>query len=526
LRLKSAVKIAAIKAVYTQLGIKTSSSISAAAGIKAVYTQLGIKTSSSISATAGSFQATRLKFNVTTLNRILADAKEGNFVYFAKYFDTFYIQDGARPSDQMVFEVAKALTDDAAFAEAYVAAFNKVVNDGVNIADAEEFIKNFQKPVSDDLAVSELHSLSVEKPASDAFSVGDDGAKLHPNKVKLEIVGTSDDIDTVDFGKFEQDGVPLTDLYRVTYAKPAVADAYSVSDADSWNLEKPLFDDVLSPDDYVVLFTKKAPDDTLVISEQLIKDLERSLSDAFGVAEARSLDLDKVLFDQVAGVGDYVFLFTKKAPDSPVSVGDLGTQLALGKNVSDASAVADEIDNIDVQKSQDDTAAATDDINTVGTTKQLTDDVYFTDDVDGEASILDDQEMQFMKNRTDVVGFSDFFASYTNYYRDFTDTGTAVDSLRFSGAKSLADSPLATETINMLTGKQIYDIPVISESLKMAVTKAPFLDSALLGDATTVAAGKVLLDSASTTDAGSLRSQGYSDFTFFAEDFVGASTTF
>ena len=78
----------------------------------------------------------------------------------------------------------------------------------------------------------------------------------------------------------------------------------------------------------------------------------------------------------------------------------------------------------------------------------------------------------------------------------------------------------------MLTGKQIYDIPVASENLAKAFSKAPFLDSALLGDATAVAAGKVLLDSASTTDAGSLRSQGYSDFTFFAEDFVGASTTF
>ena len=33
-------------------------------------------------------------------------------------------------------------------------------------------------------------------------------------------------------------------------------------------------------------------------------------------------------------------------------------------------------------------------------------------------------------------------------------------------------------------------------------------------------------NTASSTDAGSLRNQGYADFTFFAEDYVGASRTF
>ena len=38
--------------------------------------------------------------------------------------------------------------------------------------------------------------------------------------------------------------------------------------------------------------------------------------------------------------------------------------------------------------------------------------------------------------------------------------------------------------------------------------------------------GKRPLDTIPITDAGSLRSQGYCDFTYFQEDYVGASRTF
>lgn len=45
-------------------------------------------------------------------------------------------------------------------------------------------------------------------------------------------------------------------------------------------------------------------------------------------------------------------------------------------------------------------------------------------------------------------------------------------------------------------------------------------------DAQVVQFTKVSSDSGVTADSGSLRSQGYCDFTYFAEDYVGASRTF
>ena len=42
----------------------------------------------------------------------------------------------------------------------------------------------------------------------------------------------------------------------------------------------------------------------------------------------------------------------------------------------------------------------------------------------------------------------------------------------------------------------------------------------------TMAFNRTFTDTASSTDAGSIRNQGYADFTFFAEDYVGVSRTF
>jgi len=83
--------------------------------------------------------------------------------------------------------------------------------------------------------------------------------------------------------------------------------------------------------------------------------------------------------------------------------------------------------------------------------KSLSDSVGVTDDVDGEASVLDDQEMQFFKSTSNVAN-------------------------------------------------------VTESHVKLAQ--------------------KVASDSASTSDSGSYRGQGYCAFDYFAEDYVGFSGTF
>jgi len=124
--------------------------------------------------------------------------------------------------------------------------------------------------------------------------------------------------------------------------------------------------------------------------------------------------------------------------------------------------------------------------------------------IDGD---LDDQEMQFRKIKSNIASAAETFTRQVGYNRLFS------------------DNSIASETHYVVTGKHLSDIPVATETLVKSLTRQRS-DSALFGDASVVTSGKVLLNLASSTDAGSLRSQGYTDFTYFAEDFVGASTTF
>ena len=295
-------------------------------------------------------------------------------------------------------------------------------------------------------------------------------------------------------------------------------------DTQSFGFGKDLADLVSGIGDQVFIFAKKFPEDPVGVSEvstlgtalgksdpAVLQDepafgVGKAEVDAFSAADVNTLGIGKVSNDQVTAVEDTATLASGKAlTDQSVSTDN--DIIAFTKALVEHGYISEAIDTLNVGKVFTDVSAASDVINTFGLGKNLGDTVGFTDDVDGAASILDDQEMQFHKARTHVASVSEVFERQVNYDRVFTNSSNTSDST------------------NMVTGKHIYDIPVASETLAKSLARLRS-DSALLGDATVVTAGKVLLDLTSSTDTGSLRSQGYSDFTYFAEDFVGASTTF
>ena len=94
-----------------------------------------------------------------------------------------------------------------------------------------------------------------------------------------------------------------------------------------------------------------------------------------------------------------------------------------------------------------------------------------TDDLDGEASTEDDQDIFFVKTCADIGAASDTFRRAAGYLRAFTENGATTE----------------------------FQVKLTT---------------------------KASSDSAAFTDAGDLRSQGYCDFTYFAEDYVGASRIF
>lgn len=481
-----------------------------------------LKSAELVNALSASFE----QLNVLTqtsvnINQNVVKAEQGNFLLFAAFLDTFYIEDGSRPSDQLVFDLLKPLVDDAAIAELASKGVIKAFNDAGYLTDSERL--QFAKNVFETITTSDPYYFEFAKALNDIVAGVGDQAFLFTKKVEGETVGAAEAI-SLGAGLGKSDTSTALDEPAFTLGKPLLHD-YLVADAHTLAVAKVLADQVASTEDHVVIFTKKAADEVVASIDLLQKNFGTAFDDVSSLADAHAIATSKPIAEIIASAGDQTFLFAKKVSTDPVGLVD-DDVLAFAKALSDHGFISEAIDTLTIGKALSDAPAASDAINTVGTTKLLTDGVSFTDDVDGTASILDDQEMQFRKNTTDGAGVAETFFRQVNYDRAFSDSSGATDNDELTVGKSLSDALSASESINMVTGKQIYDIPVASETLAKAITKSPFLDSALLGDATVVASGKVLLDLASSTDAGSLRSQGYADFTYFAEDFVGASTTF
>lgn len=723
MKLKSAEFVNALSATFETLNVATQADV---VSQTSEFTQDSLSADqATISALSATFEQLSVLTRATfTADRTVFDVDQGHFVLFAAFFDTFYIEDGTRPSDQFILDFFKPLVDDAAVADVAARAVTKVLNDAGYFTDIQRVA--FVKRTVESIGVSDPYYFEFAKALNEIVADVTDVASLNPNKVANDTTSTTDST-LFDLGLNKTDTPVVLDEPAFNVGKPLLDDGL-VLEAHTLAFAKVLADQVASTEDHVVIFTKKAADEVVASIDLLQKNFGTSFADASTLAEAHAIATGKSIAELVASVGDQTFLFAKKVQSDDVSFDEAVTvdtglgksetpivldepALSVGKPLSDAYSVAElhalavaksfaddaagaedltllytkkaaeeviasvdliqktfgtsfseitsledahavatskpfvellagiadqtslavskpltetvgstdadviafakalaehgyvseAIDTLTFGKTLTEAPAASDVINTLGIAKLLTDSVYFTDDVDGNASILDDQEMQFRKNVSHVAAVTDVFTKSIGFTRAFTDASSADDAHQFGFAKALQDALGAIDSINKVTGKQIYDIPVASETLAKALTKAlstdsallgdaislqmgynrafadtsaasdsdqlsvgkglsdssgvseskyvvtakqlydapsatenlaksftkaPFLDSALIGDAAIVSPGKGLLSSTSSTDAGSLRSQGYSDFSYFAEDFVGASTTF
>ena len=275
--------------------------------------------------------------------------------------------------------------------------------------------------------------------------------------------------------------------------------------------------------------------------EELSLAYFKSLSDDSSAVDSANLAFLKSITDSGYASEDVVFTFIKSLADSFGTTDD--ATLYPTKGVSDASATADSI--------------------TAVVDKYLTDSVFGTDDLDGEASTEDDQEIHFHKVRAEAAFIGDVFSRVVQYYRSFSDASVTNDATANTVFKVLADvvttsdslgaelivneyavdtsgvseilyliltkvlneAPLAHEELSLYASKSSVDTytALDATALLLAVVKS---DSGATSDNTVKLTIKSLSDSGDASDAGSYRGQGYSDFDYFAEDYVGYSGVF
>ena len=196
----------------------------------------------------------------------------------------------------------------------------------------------------------------------------------------------------------------------------------------------------------------------------------------------------------------------------------------LVKQFTESPALTDAIVNAFFKNPAD--AAGTTDAAVFDRNKSLSDGVNATDDIDGTASTNDDQEMQFVKNTSETPSVSDVLVIVAAFTRSFTETPSITDSDTIETGKNVTENPSISETHHYNFDKLLGDTPAINDAFALQVTLNPFSEAPGVTDTPSVVPNKIVLETPSLTDAGSLRSQGYCDFTFFEEDYVGASRTF
>ena len=285
---------------------------------------------------------------------------------------------------------------------------------------------------------------------------------------------------------------------------------------------KTLTDNPTLADNAVTAFNKVLAENPSV-SEAQVFDFYKSLTDTAVATDTHFSAVGKALTEPPVAVDIYTYAFNKVTADGAVATES--DFKAVAKVLAENPTLAD-TNVLSFFKSISENPNFTDTINTLAITKLLTDTVNATDDLDAAASILDDQEMQFTKITTNATTVADSFARVVAFLRSFSETPGLTDVNTLGIGKTISENPAFSDTNYVNFGKLLSEQPNITDLLALQVTLSPFTETPGVTDSADVVPNKVFTELPSLTDAGSLRSQGYCDFTFFAEDFVGASRTF
>jgi hypothetical protein len=334
---------------------------------------------------------------------------------------------------------------------------------------------------------------------------------VHANASVHASSANATDIETVFItdNRFLEEVFGAADIDVIYFRKNIANETEIVSDTQRKDFGKNLAEQSLVTDTFIraVQFSRVF-DEPVGVASQATKAVQKSLSESETVTEAISKGIGKAPIDELAAIGDFTrTVVFKRVPNEALGLTDVfAKQVAYSRVFNDV--------------------------------------VFPTDDLDGEASLQDDQEIAFVKTRTDLTHTADVFSRTVSFNREFTDAAGAgeqatkgfgkaledasafADVQNFSLGKALSDTPIFVDTQALDVSKPLIESGVATDSSEKGVSK-PTTDSFGAIDLSTVDFEKAQTDPVSTADAGSLVSQGYVDNNqYFAEVYVGTSRSF
>mgnify|MGYP003144412801 CR=1 FL=1 len=329
------------------------------------------------------------------------------------------------------------------------------------IVDSGPFFAYF-KTLTDDATVAEQAALSVFKAFEDASTVSDQVSK-GPGKGLFDTPQLAEEINTIGFGKNPSDVINFEHTEVFEIAKQ-LADALAITDDIVLTIILThAIADAFNATDSALLASIKAASDTTSAAEILTRAIGKFLEDSPAALDAEVRAVQKALADAAV------------LSDAPSK--------GLEKSFSDA------VNSVDVIVT-----------NVTNLFRQLSDTVVATDDVDGTASLQDDQELQFVKNITNIAGATEAIQLVVGFVRQLADTASATDSPARSVGKHVSDSYQTLESHSLAAGKVLTDVGLLADVDTLDIGKA-IADSSAATDAEARGLGKLLTNTSLATDS-------------------------
>ena len=234
-------------------------------------------------------------------------------------------------------------------------------------------------------------------------------------------------------------------------------------------------------------------------SISIVASYQRSFADTSAVSDDAALTVNSRISDVYSVSDTEAATFGKYAVDSATISDDFSLVAAYSRRLVDVASAADNLTYLAnyVRRISDGSS--------VVDTAVLSAGLAHTD----SSLTTDTTDITFNKTHGDVAAAGDIFSSQGSYNRAFDETADVAELISKEVARAASDQAFVSELIQTIlaVGRSIADASIMTDS-----------SISLLG--------KTRTDTGTVLDTGSLRSQGYVDFSYFAEDYVGESRTF
>ena len=137
--------------------------------------------------------------------------------------------------------------------------------------------------------------------------------------------------------------------------------------------------------------------------------------------------------------------------------------------------------------------------------------------------LVDTTNVNVTKTLSNALSLSD--SAFLNFTTTKSDVTAFTDDQTFATSKILSNQASITDTaIRFVFVRPFNETLVVANQASVNFAKV-LSDLSLITDSATTTTTKNLTNSFSASDSGSLRGQGYCDFGYFSDDFVGYSQT-